>query len=43
MQLDADMNLAELRRALKLSREDNGLIIQVGQGSVAKIEKRADM
>jgi predicted transcriptional regulator len=37
------MNLAEVRRALRLSREELSQILQVGQGSVAKMEKRADM
>jgi len=43
MQLDEEMDLAEVRPALKLSQEEIGQILQVGQGSVAKIEKRADM
>ncbi|SCM79351.1 putative transcriptional regulator [uncultured Pleomorphomonas sp.] len=42
-QLDAEMNLAEVRRALKLSQEEIGQTLQINQGSVAKIEKRADM
>jgi transcriptional regulator with XRE-family HTH domain len=41
--LDEEMDLADVRRALKLSQEEIGQILQVGQGSVAKIEKRADM
>jgi predicted transcriptional regulator len=41
--LGEDMDLAELRRALKLSQEEIGQTLQIGQGSVAKIEKRADM
>jgi DNA-binding transcriptional regulator YiaG len=41
--LDEQMDLAELRRALKLSQEEIGQTLQIGQGSVAKIEKRADM
>src|SRR5712675_2069073 len=41
--LDREMYLAEVLRALKLSQEEIGQILQVGQGSVAKIEKRADM
>jgi transcriptional regulator len=32
-----------LIRALELSQEEIEQILQVGQGSVAKIEKRADM
>jgi DNA-binding transcriptional regulator YiaG len=43
VRLDEQMDLAEVRRALKLSQEEIGQILQVGQGSVAKIEKRADM
>ena len=42
-QLDAEMNLAEVRRALRLSQEEIGQTLQINQGSVAKIEKRADM
>lgn len=41
--LEEEMNLAEVRRALKLSQDEIAQILQVGQGSVAKIEKRADM
>jgi predicted transcriptional regulator len=41
--LDDEMNLAEVRRALKLSQEEIAQTLQIGQGSVAKIEKRADM
>ena len=37
------MDLAEVRRALKLSQEEIGQALQIKQGSVAKIEKRADM
>ena len=43
LRLDAEMNLAEVRRALKLSQEEIAQTLQVGQGSVAKIEKRTDM
>jgi DNA-binding XRE family transcriptional regulator len=42
-ELDAEMNLAEVRRAMKLSQEEIGQTLQINQGSVAKIEKRADM
>lgn len=42
-QLDAEMDLAEVRRALKLSQDEIAQTLQIGQGSVAKIEKRADM
>jgi DNA-binding transcriptional regulator YiaG len=37
------MDLAEVRRALKLSQDEIAQTLQIGQGSVAKIEKRADM
>lgn len=43
LRLDEEMDLAEVRRALKLSQEEIGQTFQIGQGSVAKIEKRADM
>lgn len=43
LRLDEEMDLAEVRRALKLSQEEIGQMLQIGQGSVAKIEKRADM
>jgi predicted transcriptional regulator len=41
--LDTERDLAEVRRALKLSQEEIGQTLQIGQGSVAKIEKRADV
>lgn len=41
--LGEEMDLAEVRRALKLSQEEIGQTLQLTQGSVAKIEKRADM
>src|SRR5476649_1839405 len=37
------MDLAEVRRALKLSQDEIAQTLQIGQGAVAKIEKRADM
>ena len=37
------MDLAEVRRALRLSQEEIAATLQIKQGSVAKIEKRADM
>lgn len=43
LRLEEDMNLAELRKALKLSQDEIAQTLQIGQGSVAKIEKRADM
>ena len=41
--LDEEMDLSEVRRALKLSQEEIGQTLRINQGSVAKIEKRADM
>jgi DNA-binding XRE family transcriptional regulator len=41
--LGEEMDLADVRRALKLSQEEIGQTLQIKQGSVAKIEKRADM
>jgi DNA-binding transcriptional regulator YiaG len=41
--LGEEMDLSEVRRALKLSQEEIGQTLQINQGSVAKIEKRADM
>ncbi|TDR94429.1 XRE family transcriptional regulator [Enterovirga rhinocerotis] len=41
--LGEEMDLAEVRRALKLSQEELGQTLQINQGSVAKIEKRTDM
>lgn len=41
--LAEEMDLAEVRRAMKLSQEEIAQTLQIGQGSVAKIEKRADM
>ncbi len=43
LRLGKEMDLAEVRRALKLSQEEIGQTLQIKQGSVAKIEKRADM
>jgi predicted transcriptional regulator len=37
------MDLAEVRRALKLSQNEIARTLHLGQGSVAKIERRADM
>jgi predicted transcriptional regulator len=37
------MDLGEVRRALKLSQDEIAQTLQIGQGSVAKIEKRTDM
>lgn len=41
--LGEELDLAEVRRAMKLSQEEIGQMLQINQGSVAKIEKRADM
>lgn len=41
--LREEMDLAEVRRALKLSQEELAQTLQVGQAAVAKLEKRADM
>jgi predicted transcriptional regulator len=43
LRLEDELNLAEVRRALKLSQDEIAQTLQIGQGSVAKIEKRADM
>jgi transcriptional regulator with XRE-family HTH domain len=43
LRLEAEMDLAEVRRALKMSQEEIAQILHVGQGSVAKMEKRTDM
>ena len=43
LRLGEEMDLAEVRRALKLSQEEIGQTLQIKQGSVAKIEKRTDM
>jgi DNA-binding XRE family transcriptional regulator len=41
--LEAEMDLAEVRRAMKLSQDELAQTLQVGQAAVAKIEKRTDM
>jgi predicted transcriptional regulator len=41
--LREEMDLAELRRAMQLSQEEIGQTLEIQQGAVAKIEKRADM
>ncbi len=41
--LGEEMDLAQVRRALKLSQDEIAQTLQIGQASVAKIEKRADM
>jgi DNA-binding transcriptional regulator YiaG len=42
-QVSREMDLAEVRRALKLSQEELAETLHVGQAAVAKIEKRTDM
>ncbi len=37
------MDLAQVRRALKLSQDEIAHTLQIGQAAVAKIEKRTDM
>lgn len=41
--LRGEMSLAELREARQLTQETIGSILDVGQSSVAKVEKRTDM
>jgi DNA-binding transcriptional regulator YiaG len=41
--LAEEMDLAEVRRALRLSQDELAQTLRIGQGSVAKIERRADM
>jgi DNA-binding transcriptional regulator YiaG len=43
LRLEEEKDLAEVRRALKLSQDEIAQTLQIGHGSVAKIEKRADM
>src|SRR5262249_33300533 len=43
LRLEAEMNLAEVRRAMRLSQEEIALLLHIKQGAVAKMEKRADM
>lgn len=43
VELGDEMDLAEVRRALKLSQEELAQTLHVGQASVAKLERRADM
>ena len=42
-ELEAEMTLADLRRAMALSQEELAAVLNISQGSVAKMEKRADM
>ena len=41
--LDLEMDLAEMRRARLLSQEELAQALHIGQSSVARLEKRADM
>ncbi len=41
--LGAEMQLAQIRQALKLSQVELGQALDIGQAAVAKIEKRTDM
>ncbi len=41
--LRAEMTLAELRQARRLTQEAMGETLHVGQPSIAKLEKRTDM
>ena len=42
-ELEAEMQLAELRQAMRLSQAEIAEVLEVSQSSVAKMEKRADM
>ncbi len=43
LRLKDEMDLAEVRRAMRLSQQELAETLQVGQAAIAKIEKRADM
>ena len=43
IRLGEEMELAQIRQALKLSQTELGRELHIGQASVAKIEKRTDM
>jgi len=43
LRLRENMDLAELRRAFRLSQEELAQELGIGQAAIAKIEKRADM
>lgn len=43
VELRKDMDLAELRNAMRLSQEELARTLKIGQASVAKMEKRTDM
>lgn len=41
--MELEMDLADLRRARKLTQEALAQVLEISQGSVAKMEKRTDM
>lgn len=41
--LRADMDLAEVRRAMKLSQQELADTLHIGQAAIAKLERRTDM
>ena len=43
LRLRKEMDLADVRRALRLSQEELAQTLRVGQAAVAKLEKRTDM
>jgi predicted transcriptional regulator len=43
LRLSAEMDLAELRQAMRFSQNELAQTLQIGQAGVAKIEKRTDM
>lgn len=43
VRLREEIELAQLRQALQLSQAELAQTLQIGQGAVAKIEKRTDM
>lgn len=43
VELRKEMDLAELRNAMRLSQEELARALKIGQASVAKMERRTDM
>jgi DNA-binding transcriptional regulator YiaG len=43
LRLREEMELADVRRALRLSQEELAQTLHVGQAAIAKLEKRTDM
>jgi len=43
LRLRAEMDLAEIRRALQLSQQELAKELRIGQAAIAKLEKRTDM